>query len=162
MLLIAAVTLIASATSTHADTAVAFSAGLTHNVNISHAENVVYDKVFTNIGGGYDNNTGIFNVPTSGIYVFQFHTLSRQDKSSWLELYHNAYYIASIYGHTVNDFASGGNSVVLKLTKGDQVYVKAVDKSYGVDTNIYGRQNEIYSTFSGYMIAPVYEEIPVG
>ena len=49
----------------------AFSAGLTHNMNISHAETVVYDKVFTNIGGGYNNNTGIFNVPTAGIYAFQ-------------------------------------------------------------------------------------------
>jgi len=47
--------------------------------------------------------------------------MAHQDKSSWLELYHNAAYIASIYGHTANDYASGGNSVVLKLTKGDQV-----------------------------------------
>ncbi|XP_045177710.1 complement C1q-like protein 4 [Mercenaria mercenaria] len=139
---------------------VAFSAGLTHDIAILHAEKVVYDKVFTNVGGGYDNTSGNFNCPVSGVYVFQFHALAHQDKSTWLELYHNAYYIASIYGHTVNDYASGGNSVILKLSKGDQVYVKAVDNSYGTDTNMYGRPDEIYSTFSGYLIAPIYEEIP--
>lgn len=41
-----------------------------------------------------------------------------------------------------------------------QVYVKAVDNSYGVDTNLYGQPDEVYSTFSGYLIAPIYEEIP--
>lgn len=139
---------------------VAFSAGLTHDLTILHAETVVYDKVFTNIGGAYSSTTGMFVCPISGLYVFQFHTLAHQDKSSWLELYHNAYYICSIYGHTANDYASGGNSVVLKLSKGDQVYVKAVDNSYGVDTNLYGQPDEVYSTFSGYLIAPIYEEIP--
>jgi len=40
------------------------------------------------------------------------------------------------------------------------VFVKAVDSVNGIDTTIYGRNDEVYSTFSGYLIAPVYEEIP--
>ena len=53
---------------------VAFSAGLTHDQTILHAERVVYDRIFTNIGAGYDSSTGDFNCPTSGIYVFQVGT----------------------------------------------------------------------------------------
>ncbi|XP_045178996.2 complement C1q-like protein 4 [Mercenaria mercenaria] len=132
---------------------VAFSAGLTHDQTVLHAETIIYDKVYTNVGGGYDATTGVFTCPTAGLYTFQFHTLAHQDKSSWLELYKNQEYIASIYGHTVNDFASGGNSVVLQLTVGDTVYIKAVDNSYGTDTNLYGQPDEVYSTFSGYLIS---------
>ncbi|XP_060557880.1 complement C1q tumor necrosis factor-related protein 4-like [Ruditapes philippinarum] len=132
---------------------VAFSAGLTHDQNILHAENVVFDKVFTNIGNGYDATTGIFTCPMAGTYTFQFHTLAHQDKSSWLNLYKNKVYIASIYGHTVNDFAGGSNSVVLPLASGDTVEIRAVDGSYGTDTNLYGQPDEIYTTFSGYRIS---------
>lgn len=43
---------------------------------------------------------------------------------------------------------------------GDEVYVKAVDPTNGAITNMYGASDEVYSTFSGYMVAPVYEEFP--
>lgn len=55
---------------------VAFSAGLSHDLTILHAEKVVYDKIFTNIGSAYDSTTGNFNCPTSGIYVFQVNLLN--------------------------------------------------------------------------------------
>ena len=51
--------------------AVAFSAGLTHDQQILHAETVIYDRVFVNVGNGYNATTGQFICPTSGIYVFQ-------------------------------------------------------------------------------------------
>jgi len=139
---------------------VAFSAGLSHNQLLQHAENVKFDKVFTNVGAGYDLSTGVFSCPQSGIYVFQFHMLAQQDAASWLELYHNAYYIASAYGHTANDYAAAGNTVILKLTKGDTVYIKAVDNSYGYDTELYGASDEIYGTFSGYLISGMDQVIP--
>ncbi|XP_011442511.2 complement C1q-like protein 4 isoform X1 [Magallana gigas] len=140
--------------------AVAFSAGLSKNLVLAHTEIVVYDRIFTNVGTGYDSNTGKFRCPTSGVYVFQFHSVANQDKTIWTELWHNGYYICSMYGHTSSDYASGGNSVVLRLTKGDEVYVKAVDPTNGAATNMYGASDEVYSTFSGYMVAPVYEEFP--
>lgn len=140
--------------------AVAFSAGLSRNLQLSHTEIVVYDRIYTNVGSGYDSNTGKFRCPTSGVYVFQFHSVANQGKTIWTELWHNGYYICSMYGHTTGDYATGGNSVVLRLTKGDEVYVKAVDPTNGAITNMYGASDEVYSTFSGYMVAPVYEEFP--
>lgn len=46
------------------------------------------------------------------------------------------------------------------ILTGDEVYVKAVDPTNGAATNMYGASDEVYSTFSGYMVAPVYEEFP--
>ncbi|XP_053385702.1 uncharacterized protein LOC128550518 [Mercenaria mercenaria] len=131
---------------------VAFSAGLTHNEALPNAKIVVYDRIYTNIGGAYDSTSGNFTCPTAGYYVFEFHTLSEQGESSWLELYHNDKYIQSIYGHTSNDYASGGNAVVLLLAVGDKVYIKSVDGSYGANTVLYGQTDEVYSTFSGYLV----------
>jgi len=53
--------------------------------------------------------------------AFQFHALTHLDKSTWLELYKNNVYMASLYGHTAADYATGGNSVITQLAKGDEV-----------------------------------------
>ncbi|KAK3082621.1 hypothetical protein FSP39_000641, partial [Pinctada imbricata] len=141
--------------------AVAFSAGITRTTQLNHSEILVYDRIFTNIGSGYDSSTGRFKCPNSGIYVFQMHSVSNQGKHVWTELYHNGYYICSMYGHASGDYASGGNSVVLHLSRGDEVFVQAVSANQGASTNIYGATDEVYSTFSGYLVSPVFEEYAI-
>ncbi|KAH3747719.1 complement C1q tumor necrosis factor-related protein 6-like [Dreissena polymorpha] len=94
--------------------------------------------------------------------MFQFHTLAHQDKAAWLELYHNQQYIASVYGKTTNDYAMAGNSVILQVNKGDQVYIRAVKARFGIATGLYDQPDEIYSTFSGYLITAIATETPVG
>ncbi|WAR10013.1 hypothetical protein MAR_035089 [Mya arenaria] len=91
---------------------VAFTAALTQHLNLTNAEKVKYDTVFTNAGAGFDSSTGVFNCPTSGIYVFQ-------------------------------------------------VYVKAVHPDYGYPTELYGQQDDVYSTFTGYLLAPLINDAPV-
>merc|ERR1712002_459556 len=134
---------------------VAFSAGLSHHEYLQENQKVKYDTIFSNVGGGYDSTTGIFTCPVPGIYVFQFHALSHSDSNMWLELHHNYNYVASIWGHVDNDYAAAGNSVILRLAKNDQVYVLTGDT-----TDLYGQPLEVYGTFTGYMIAGLYEEFP--
>ena len=55
---------------------IAFSAGVTKDLTIQHAEVVKFDRIFTNIGRGYNSLTGVFSCPTSGIYVFQVNVIS--------------------------------------------------------------------------------------
>lgn len=135
---------------------IAFSAGLGHDEHLQASQKVVYDTVFSNVGGGYDSATGIFTCPQAGIYVFQFHALSHSSSNMWLELHHNSQYVASIWGHVDNDYAAAGNSVILRLAKFDQVFITTGDV-----TDLYGRADEVYGTFSGYLISSIYEEFPV-
>ena len=58
---------------------VAFSAGLTSIINATDHENVTYDRVFANVGGGYDNTTGAFTAPYDGIYLFMFYALAESE-----------------------------------------------------------------------------------
>ena len=49
----------------------AFSAYVDENTEPSGSENAyVFDKVLTNEGQAYDESTGVFTCPFSGIYVF--------------------------------------------------------------------------------------------
>jgi hypothetical protein len=37
--------------------------GLTHAQNVPDSHPVIYDRIFTNVGGGYSSATGIFTCP---------------------------------------------------------------------------------------------------
>ena len=50
---------------------------------------------------------------------------------------------------------------IFKFYSGDEVKVMAVDSKNGASTSMYGATDEVYCTFSGYLISPVFEEFPV-
>jgi hypothetical protein len=91
----------------------------------------------------------MFVAKVPGIYVFHFHALAQQNEEVWLELYHNYIYVNSLYGHSTNGWAGGSNTATLELSMGDTVYVDMKDHS----STLYGAGDEIYCTFSGYLLA---------
>ncbi|XP_033728709.1 complement C1q-like protein 3 isoform X2 [Pecten maximus] len=127
---------------------VAFSAGLTHTMSVSSGETIAFDKVFTNIGGGYDISTGNFKAPKSGIYAFTIHGYDANvDKAMWIELKKNSQLLVSISGY--DSHSSAGNSVITYLSAGENVYVQArPNQSF----SLFGKPDQVYATFSGYMI----------
>ncbi|XP_060069407.1 uncharacterized protein LOC132549485 [Ylistrum balloti] len=135
---------------------VAFSVGLSHNVNISAYSVVTWDRLFTNYGSGFDMNTGKFTAQVSGIYVFHFHGLSQTGEELYLELYHNFQYIVSAYAYDANSYAAGSNAVTLTLMSGDEVYVGVQSQAV-----LYGGYDEIYCSFSGYLLAPLAQSQPI-
>ncbi|XP_033728851.1 complement C1q-like protein 4 [Pecten maximus] len=129
------------------NTFIAFSAGLTNGTESHVATNVTYDKVFVNAGNGYNNQTGVFTAPLDGTYVFMFNTLSQTDRQLWLDLYHNNNYVVTGHAHAVHDYASSSNAVVLTISRGDAVYIRARGDNF-----VYGQPDEIYSTFNGFIL----------
>ncbi|KAK0044796.1 complement C1q-like protein 3 [Biomphalaria pfeifferi] len=127
----------------------AFSAGLTHGVNVSDHVNVTYDRVWTNIGNGYDPTTGVFTAPVDGTYTFLYHALAEFDGMLWLDFYQNSNYISSAYAHIENQYGATSNSVTLNAKKGDQMYITGHGTSI-----LYGLSDDVYATFSGYLLFP--------
>ena len=113
--------------------------------------------MFINHGLGFDTRTGKFTARVGGVYVFHFHALSHSDKPIWIDLYHNFIYVNSIYGHVPSGYVTGSNSASLELLQGDEVYLDI--KSH--DTALYGTPDQIYCTFSGYLLAPLSPHLPV-
>merc|ERR1711963_977899 len=73
--------------------------------------------------------------------------LAANDGSLWLDLMMNNKYQSSAFAHVVNDWAGASQVVVLTLDKGDQVWVQ----SHGTSA-LYGDVQEVYATFSGYLM----------
>ena len=55
---------------------ISFNVQLNERVQFSEGDKIIFDKVISNIGNGYDNNTRIFTVSRNGTYAFTLVTMS--------------------------------------------------------------------------------------
>lgn len=124
----------------------AFSAVLTHKQSASANDVIKFNKVYTNIGRGYNPSTGIFTAPIAGVY--QFSAVVMSDKGQYLiaSLYHNATRVSSVHIKTIS-FQTGALGMVLDLKKGDQIAVKSGGR-YTIHSDIMN-----YCSFSGFVIS---------
>uniref|UniRef100_A0A194AMF8 Putative complement C1q tumor necrosis factor-related protein 4-like protein n=1 Tax=Pinctada fucata TaxID=50426 RepID=A0A194AMF8_PINFU len=135
---------------------VGFTLGQTSHLHITKGDKIVYNKNITEIGANVDPTTGVFTCQIPGVYVFSMYSLTRSDGELWLELMKNNELVASIYAYTYADYADAGNAAVLKLQKGDTVYVKAHDD---YDNSLYGEASQIYTTLTGELVFPDAKEL---
>ncbi|CAC5413725.1 C1QL [Mytilus coruscus] len=130
---------------------IAFSVGLTSTLHMSYSETIIYDKVFANFGDGYSVDTGEFTAPDTGVYVFHAHAYnSNKDRAMWIELIKNIDSLVSVSGF--NSHSTAGNSVIVSLRKGETVAVRARP---GQEFTLFGKADQIYTTFSGYRIGEI-------
>ncbi|XP_074535592.1 cerebellin 18 [Halichoeres trimaculatus] len=113
---------------------------------------VPYSKVMLNEGYGYNPVMGVFTAPRAGVYVFSATVASAVDTRD--RLYHqiqmmlNYEVVASVWENNREDPEdSATQTAVLKLERGDQVYMKLM----------FGRKicrHMDHNVFSGYMLYP--------
>ncbi|CAC5406064.1 C1QL [Mytilus coruscus] len=125
---------------------VAFSAYTINSQTITSNTNVKFEKVWTNIGNGYDPSTGIFTAPHQGVYHITAVVMSVSGQTLYLHVKHNTEYTSGTYV-TDNGYKTGTMDVVLNLQKGDKVSV-GCKSSYTVYSD-----SDKYTTFSGHLIA---------
>uniref|UniRef100_A0A3B5K7Y9 C1q domain-containing protein n=1 Tax=Takifugu rubripes TaxID=31033 RepID=A0A3B5K7Y9_TAKRU len=132
---------------------IAFSASLSNSGEIyqgpSTNKTLIYKRVFSNTGGGYDQHTGIFTAPVSGLYYFSFSTYGYNTHVTGAILVKNGILQISTYDFPSNDGSdSSSNSVVLQLHAGDAVHMEL-----WTDGRVFDNQNA-HTTFSGFLIFP--------
>lgn len=126
---------------------IAFSAFLTSRTDSLSNQKIIFDAEELNDGEGYDAATGIFTVPVRGTYLFtfQFEDWASSDQQT-ASLKVNGNIKSSAIIKPAGKSTQSGNTVILHLHKGDQVYIE-------VDTgNVYGSTTERFTFFSGHMI----------
>jgi len=130
-------------------TSVVFSAVLTKPLVVAAKQTAVFDKVYANLGGGYNNITGEFHCPVSGYYSFSMGAhLNSVDPHVFFIMYHNTENILAMYASIKNgDTEMAYNSVIRKLSAGDVVKVMAFDQS-----SIYANDRDRYCSFSGHLL----------
>ncbi|XP_070785908.1 cerebellin-1-like [Enoplosus armatus] len=133
---------------------VAFSASLANLGEIYRGpctdKTLVFKRVFSNTGNGYDQNTGIFTAPVNGLYYFSFSTYGYNTHVMGAILMKNSIHQISTYDSPSADGSdSSSNAVVLQLAAGDKVYMELWDNGRVFD-NLNG-----HTTFSGFLVIPM-------
>jgi plastocyanin domain-containing protein len=111
---------------------------------------IVFGSVLTNVGNYYNNTTGVFYVPIDGTYQFFVNILSEADNFIETELVVNGTGVAEIYSGAGKYNGAGSNLVIVRLHRGDKVWVK-VHYGFSSDMSVHC----CWSTFSGVLLRVV-------
>ncbi|CAG2223756.1 unnamed protein product [Mytilus edulis] len=121
---------------------------LKDKTNVNSGSTVIFDKVVTNTGSGYDASTGQFVAPYEGLYHFSWTILTYHSKYFATQLMHNDNIIAGNYpdgrGLSAGN-VSASQSVLIHLAAKDKVRVRAT----GAGQYMFGGT---WSTFNGFKI----------
>ncbi|KAJ8312774.1 hypothetical protein KUTeg_010147 [Tegillarca granosa] len=129
---------------------VAFSASLSHDIsNNVKSYKIIFDKIITNIGNGYNTKTGIFTVPIDGLYVFDWTILTHSGKIFNTELVVNG--IPKRRNNADSGrgrfISSGSSMVTLSLHKNDKVWIRKFETA---GNSMHGNY---WPGFSGFRLA---------
>ncbi|XP_033741445.1 uncharacterized protein LOC117328157 [Pecten maximus] len=131
----------------------AFSAQASNHENslVTH-QTVLFPRVILNEGSVYDNLTGVFTCPQSGVYHFSVTIMAFRNDEVETELVVNGNQVMVNYAAGNQRHNQGTNTVLLRLDIGDRVWVR-INKNPSINTDgairIYGQS---WSTFTGFMI----------
>ena len=108
---------------------------------------VVFDKVLSQLGPGYDSTTGEFTCLTSGFYEFTLHLVNFSDKRG------NKFQLMKNNDSIVDAFLleRGGSfsySIIMQLEVGDVIKVA----SFG-NSSLFSLTGNVVSIFSGQLIS---------
>ncbi|XP_061166799.1 uncharacterized protein LOC133175705 [Saccostrea echinata] len=125
------------------------SAGATYTQN-NHV--LVFDTVKTNFGNSFHHNTGVFIVPTSGLYVFTWTIREHNGSHHSVALVINNEEYGAVYQNSrPGDYDQCSTTVVIYVNQGDDVFLRTRYGTGGTSgdiiSNPYGR-----TSFSGWKI----------
>ena len=128
-------------------TRIGFTAGVTSGSSSWSSGTLVFPKVITNVGNGYNPSDGVFTAPRAGVYVFFVNVQGYSSQIIYVDIVLNGAtkVRALAYGGIYNYYNAGPNLAVLSLQTGDRVWVK-----YHAGTGYY--YDGPITTFSGFLI----------
>ena len=106
----------------------------------------MFSYVITNTGQDYSTKTGKFTAPRGGTYVFYVTVVTNAKYFIRLDIVHNGFSKVRTESHAYDIYQTASNLAVLKLDKGDTVWVR---RSGGQG---YHTDNVPYTTFSGFIL----------
>ncbi|KAJ8298861.1 hypothetical protein KUTeg_022921 [Tegillarca granosa] len=111
---------------------------------------VRYNRVTSNIGNGYNVNTGKFVAPVSGTYLFSVTVMGKSGCNEHLDIFKNNDRVGMVRSEKSKDLDSGTNVLVMDVTSSDVVYLKCFEN--GACQCLFTYKDYAYNTFSGFLI----------
>jgi len=119
-------------------------------------EHLTFHGTYCNVGGGLDIDTGIFTCPVGGIYLFQFHIATHDNKKALLSIRKNGEEIASIFDQNHKDNhknSMAGQNIIMDVKRGDEIVVYAYTGTWLADFPM-----NHYTHWVGLLLKPSQEE----
>lgn len=104
-----------------------------------------------------DPDTGIFNAPVGGSYLFVFHIATHDNKKALLSIRLNGEEVASVFDQNHKDNhknSMAGQTIVVDLAKGDEIVVYAYTGTWLADFPM-----NHYTHWVGLLLKPAEEEV---
>ncbi|XP_053375907.1 complement C1q and tumor necrosis factor-related protein 9A-like isoform X3 [Mercenaria mercenaria] len=111
---------------------------------------ILFDKILTDEGSGYDTSTGIFTAPVGGLYQFTVHVCAQTGKFSVVGLVLDGKAVAATVNYGTNTDTCSSVGAVVRVKSGEQIWVKCTtghSSAYRLFQNSH-RMN----TFSGILL----------
>jgi hypothetical protein len=111
-------------------------------------QRIVYDVVVCNIGGNYNNTTGVFTVPMDGTYMFTANGFAVYQNTSYVmfSIRKNNNSVSYGHGYFASHAAGSSASYIAELVSGDEIDVIIPSAGYA---SLNGGQG---THFNGHMI----------
>ena len=130
---------------------VAFTAYMSADVSgLGPGQGIIFDKVITNVGGGYHAPHGNFIAPTDGVYVFTVMAMEHSGQSEHLLFVKDGVDIAHVYVGATSNYISTSGIITLSLSKGNEVWIPRA--SWHGTGSLHGVTNALFTSFSGWLI----------
>nr|XP_022294889.1 complement C1q-like protein 4 [Crassostrea virginica] len=126
-------------------TRIGFTAGATSINTTWNSGTLVFPKVITNVGNGYNPSDGVFTAPRAGVYVFFVNVQGYNTQTIYVDIVLNGAIKVRTMANTYYD--AGPNLAVLSLQRGDRVWIKHYS-GQGYTTH----SDSPITTFSGFLI----------
>lgn len=111
----------------------------------------MYDKVECNAGNGYDNNTGSFHAPVSGIYALTWTTCAGGDSGEMgieLMINNQIHGLSYVDSEVANDEECSTGFIIHRMNAGDVAFTRSQHTGSGsIRSDRYMR-----TTFSGWLL----------
>ncbi|XP_060576123.1 heavy metal-binding protein HIP-like [Ruditapes philippinarum] len=123
---------------------------------LTNGQTIIFPTTLNNLGSGYNNGTGVFTAPVSGLYQFSVRLCLLQDQYVYVAIVSENDVIMKTRlideGATHNACSSVSGLAILK--RGGNVWVKSSSSSDG--NNVWVRPTSVWNTFSGALINESY------
>ena len=130
---------------------VAFTVGVSHAdlMHLGDHQPIIFNNEITNYGSAYSTNSGIFQAPLKGIYVFTLTLMVVPRHSEYLDIVVDGKFINQILADasSVDDYMSTTKQWVLDLNVGSEVWIRTSSVQ-----NMGEIHGAMHTTFGGFLL----------
>ena len=128
---------------------IAFSAFMSRTQQIDLHQDIIFDRVITNVGEAYNAHSGHFVAPRSGMFIFYVVLTNTPGHAASAQLLHNGRMITQVLADDVaGAYETSTQVAIVQVERGDQIWVQ---NEYQFST-IEQFDGGSWSSFSGLLI----------